>query len=382
MSNPHGVSNSLKRKRKSNQLGLTPEGGDDDYNSEVEADEEMQFAANSGPVQFEYNGQTSVLRSAAEVAAWIAERKKRWPTKARVEEKQKAEEKVREERSQARRNLQDEQVEARKKLQAERDLARKKVLESQRQAQESRKEEAKGAEDNKMRKALEKHLLKAEKIRKKLERSQATVVLPAESLPDTLTTTATILQPVASVDVTPLDNVQGDEGIASRLTETGTTSMDPIPPTLIDHPETIDTLDSSSSLDSSDSSDLSDSDPDSASTSSSPEEHSNRAQNPPRVAAPARQAVHKPRICRYFLAKGRCTAGEACRFSHELPERGSAKPNEQRVRLAEKRGERKSLYARLMEQELEAEDRRVLDTIRYLGQAGLLEVKSESGGGE
>ena len=37
-------------------------------------------------IRFEYNGQTSTLQSSSEIAAWIAERKKRFPTKARAAE--------------------------------------------------------------------------------------------------------------------------------------------------------------------------------------------------------------------------------------------------------------------------------------------------------
>lgn len=40
-------------------------------------------------LKFTYKGQTSVLKSANEIDVWIAERKKRFPTKARLEEKKK-----------------------------------------------------------------------------------------------------------------------------------------------------------------------------------------------------------------------------------------------------------------------------------------------------
>lgn len=37
-------------------------------------------------LQFEYRGQTSTLQSSSDIAAWIEERKKRFPTKARAAE--------------------------------------------------------------------------------------------------------------------------------------------------------------------------------------------------------------------------------------------------------------------------------------------------------
>lgn len=46
----------------------------------------MTFADLGFRLQFSYNGRTSTLHSSAEIAAWIEERKNRFPTKARVEE--------------------------------------------------------------------------------------------------------------------------------------------------------------------------------------------------------------------------------------------------------------------------------------------------------
>ncbi|KAF2143653.1 uncharacterized protein K452DRAFT_296654 [Aplosporella prunicola CBS 121167] len=83
------------KKRKFNQLGLTPR-SDVREDSEDDVDEEAKAAAAGGVLQFEYKGRSATLKSAAEVAAWIEERKKRFPTKARVEEKRKQDDEARE----------------------------------------------------------------------------------------------------------------------------------------------------------------------------------------------------------------------------------------------------------------------------------------------
>ncbi|KAI5284852.1 hypothetical protein KEM54_001018, partial [Ascosphaera aggregata] len=115
--------NQRKRRRKHNQLGLTPRtheqeqpSSEDDNQNQNENEDVKNIADNavghdddddndeesrltqtlptSAPLQFTYRGRTSKLQSAADIQAWIEERKKRYPTRARVERKKKeAEEK-------------------------------------------------------------------------------------------------------------------------------------------------------------------------------------------------------------------------------------------------------------------------------------------------
>ena len=80
--------------RPQTNLGLIPSAHDpqesdpeDDEDEEV--DEEAALSAlSSGPLSFEFNGELSTLGSSADIAEWIEERKKRWPSKRRVEEKE------------------------------------------------------------------------------------------------------------------------------------------------------------------------------------------------------------------------------------------------------------------------------------------------------
>ncbi|KAI4160723.1 MAG: hypothetical protein L6R39_000182 [Caloplaca ligustica] len=83
-----------KKKRRINQLGLTPM--DDEHISsseEEDGDEELKLAAAVGTagaasqqLQFTYKGQTSKLQSSSDIASWVEERKKRFPTAARKAE--------------------------------------------------------------------------------------------------------------------------------------------------------------------------------------------------------------------------------------------------------------------------------------------------------
>lgn len=81
---PSGLANKAKKKKQPhrNILGLTPK-AEDAPSSEDEADEEATLAnaydAEAGP-----SGPTINLKSAEEVQKWIAERKKRYPTRANI----------------------------------------------------------------------------------------------------------------------------------------------------------------------------------------------------------------------------------------------------------------------------------------------------------
>ncbi|KAI9657748.1 MAG: hypothetical protein M1821_002924 [Bathelium mastoideum] len=76
-----------KKQRKHNQLGLTP-ANDVLEDSDEEVDEEARYAYKDSEFKVEYKSLTTRLDSPAAIAAWVAERKKRWPTKAKVEEKE------------------------------------------------------------------------------------------------------------------------------------------------------------------------------------------------------------------------------------------------------------------------------------------------------
>lgn len=373
--------NQHKRKRSSNQLGLTPatEGYQD---SEDEVGEVTSVTPLKDPVQFEYNGQTSVLGSAAEVTAWIAERKKRWPTKARVEEKQRDLSKQQEERTQARKKQQEEQAGLRRRLVNERSETRQKSDQAQTQhvsKKPSDETSSVALKDDRLQKSLEKHMLKVEKLRRKLEQKQAGIAYSQPSLrdgpectmspsevrvqPDHELTSDSVTYPLSTTRIqTELHHLVKANNVEAAQRSGSSSSLDPV----------------SSGSAYSDAQSDSDSDPTSMDSSAPEELISQTNQNPPRDGAPARQRAHKVMICRYFLQSGRCRAGEQCAFAHELPERGLARAwdtQSPRPVAKERRKERTSLYAELVAQELAREDKRLLDAIKYLGHAGMLGVQ-------
>ncbi|KAK7549673.1 hypothetical protein IWX50DRAFT_620244 [Phyllosticta citricarpa] len=137
------------KKRKFNQLGLTPRSDVHEDSEGEDVDEEAKFS--SGVLQFEYKGRSSTLKTNADIAAWVAERKKMWPTRARILEKQKAEDELRKAREEKRRNAE--------------------AKDNKSKAKEAPANKRKRENDD--RKNMEKHLAKAEKLRKKLERAEA-----------------------------------------------------------------------------------------------------------------------------------------------------------------------------------------------------------------
>lgn len=165
-----------RKKRKHNQLGLTPRSydhestsSDDDDNDNEDEDEDHDVDEESkltkdlttvttAPLQFTYKGRTSKLQSSADIQAWIEERKKKFPTRARIEEKKKEEE-------------------AKKAKLDEAKKARQEERETRQEENKERREKirAEKAHNINPADAAAKAKLKAEKLRKKLLREEAKV---------------------------------------------------------------------------------------------------------------------------------------------------------------------------------------------------------------
>jgi len=163
-----------KKKRKHNQLGLTPKTEEHESSEEEEeeddADEEARLAAvvagsgtGSQLLEFEYNGHTSTLQSSSDIASWIEERRKRYPTKARMAEaaeRKRQRDEAHKAANQARREIQEKQ--------------RAEIKEIQRQkmeAQQRRKQPRENSED-----VAAKAKRKVEKLRKQLEKEEKRAV--------------------------------------------------------------------------------------------------------------------------------------------------------------------------------------------------------------
>ena len=134
-------------------------------------------------IRFEYNGQTSTLQSSSEITAWIAERKKRFPTKARAAEaaarKKQNEDTRRLARQAAKESQEKRRAEAREE-QEQRKTKSKEEKDKQRDAAKPREvkleetEVAVGRPDNKDAAAL-KARLRVEKLRRRLEKEEKRV---------------------------------------------------------------------------------------------------------------------------------------------------------------------------------------------------------------
>jgi hypothetical protein len=335
-----------KRKRRFNQLGLTPKTEEHESSEEEDdADEESRLApsSNTEPLKFSYRGRTAMLQSPAEIAAWIEERKKRYPTQTRVEEKKKVME------------------EARKRQEIQREEALRQQKEKRERAKPERKEQQKRSSDPID--AAVKAKLKAERLRKKLAKEERRVAkaeadaerarLEAEAVQQGLAAKPDEDGPqvsegiegdssqVVAVHLPEGDAtypvVNGTDGVhaAVRNQETDNNLLDTCPQEHADSPpatvapavEASLELSNTSGETSSDGSDLSSSDSDDDSDDddgdSAPEEVSFRRDGPERVPPPPRET--QKRLCRHFARTGRCSRGGRCRFAHERPEGGAIK---------------------------------------------------------
>ena len=168
-----------KDKRRNNTLGLTPKVKVEDQDSadetEDDENEEGKLAANgvnesseSKILQINYRGQTSVLQSAADLAAWLEERKKKYPTKAKAAE---AAEKRRQQQE-LRKAARDAAMESRRKAIAEQkekqaQNAKHDKKHKKTKKQKGTKEESAGSED-----AAAKAKRRIEDLRRKLEKEE------------------------------------------------------------------------------------------------------------------------------------------------------------------------------------------------------------------
>lgn len=336
-------------------------------------DEEIKLAQTSSdaaaPLQFTYRGQTATLQSQSDIAAWIAERKKRFPTQARIDERQKAAEEAKTARDAARLEKQKERGKEKEKHKAKQqgspprsagdtaskpDPALDAAMKAQRKA-------------DKLRRNLAKAEAEAEAARLKVEalQRQAQGLKDKESASEWGEVLATELPAVpsagagtGSAETTDLEVPKAPESLSNETSTSVPAPVSASVPTaainvaanLVDPNSDLDpdgsdmsdwTSSSGSGSDSgSDSGSNADSDSDNDDgNDSAPEEVSSRRQGPERVLAPPREG--KKAACRHFARTGRCNRGDRCKFSHEVSEKGpKAKPAEK-----EKKGRKGLLQA-------------------------------------
>ncbi|KAL4883653.1 hypothetical protein BJY04DRAFT_22524 [Aspergillus karnatakaensis] len=347
---------SKKKRRKHNQLGLTPKTEDHESSEEEDdADEESRLIVADGPgsaLQVTYKGRTAKLQTSAEIAAWIEERKKRFPTQAKIEERKKA----MDEAKKAKQEAQQKQKEARKQA-----TARNKKEREQPRQKEPPRETLDPAD------AAAKAKQKAEKLRRKLMKEEKRIAQAEADAARARKET----QP-GSLEATDTPTTEKADDANHALLSTGAEDASQAQQTSekqdythggqVDS-DSVSEMSDSSDWTSSSGSDLS-SDSDPSDDNSAPEQATSRREGPERVPPPARD--EKKKVCRNFARSGRCPRGKTCKFLHEKSER-AVKP-----KPAEPQG-RKGLLQALLDRQKEDENRKLMETIVWLGENGLLD---------
>lgn len=361
---------------KKNLLGLTPSHPDDSSSSEDDEDEEARLvgtldgskASTAVPgLSFSYKGQLSSLRTAEEIQAWIAERRKRFPTvvKAEAAKKEREEKKQKWEEEKAERRRKMEQQRAERKLKHEeemkaRELARQmaavqKEVHAQNKAKEKESKATPTSKAEALAEKLRKRALKAEKALKKAEEA---------------------LRIAKEREVQSAGgDVQVDEAVANAMGDLDKTSS---------------SGSSASDSDDSASASSSDDDGDSDASSTAPETVSTKDPSlinlPVLSSAPGAKPPKKSRPCGNFMRFKRCRYGSGCRYSHDLKGQSSQDadrtggPKEQKGRksatMDQKPTRRKGLFQVMVQKEEEEACRKVAMAILRLGEQGLLEDPS------
>ena len=393
---PTAPNQKRKKKRRHNQLGLTPKVEEHESSEEEDdVDEEAKLAAITGSsqqLQFTYKGRTSTLGTSTDIAAWIEERKKRFPTRERIEDRKKESEARKAEVQKQREEVFQQRQAAKEKMDRERQVS---VVKNE----PAKEDQVVNTAPPGVKDATAKFRAKAEKLRKKLEKEErriaraeskasAQIGLSKADAPDqnpvsTLSRDRTTENKkdqnedsLHNYRTEPSEGISLDTLIAQQaalpdepriIMPTPPTEGSPVEHSLHESDQHIDvkkssnndkevaitslassssvhedeTSSSGSSLDS-DLDSGSGSDSDSASDSA-PDEITAKRTAPERVDPPKR--AKKPALCKAFVQSGRCRFGEKCRYKHELPERGAGSKSEKDGQKApQERGVRKGLY--------------------------------------
>jgi Nuclear fragile X mental retardation-interacting protein 1 (NUFIP1) len=355
-----------KKPRRYNQLGLTP--ASQDHESSSDEDEEAKLATltpsatqpDAALLKFEYGGQTATLETAADIAAYIAERKKKYPTATKVEAaKRDAEEersKWEEAKKQKAEALRARRLEHEKIRQ---DELRKRALESL-GSKKAKNEEAHDKDmigKQKDQDSVTKGLSKMEKLKRKLEKAQrdarkaeqamaqlqqSSVVIEAKGREgsETVVETASKSPSAATLATPPCEASAKQPGAADEIAKLkaellrdahvdDVSSNASLTSTDMDgyEDETDDATSSSGSSSTGVSGSDSDSDPD-----RSPDQITSKRTAPDRVLPPPRigplsqptqtweesQIAHARNPCRNMVRTGHCQFGRRCRYSHDL----------------------------------------------------------------
>ena len=374
---------------KKNLLGLTPSHPDESASSDDE-DEEIRLTGDlvkSSSLQwhdfsFEHNGQISSLRTAEEIQAWIAERKKRFPTVAQAEAAKK-------EREEQRRLRAIEKAERKKKFDAEKAEKKRKAEELRKATELAKQVAAKERQNKAMNKGTDKQSgkndnaapkaqAKADKLRKRAVKAEQALKRAEEALQAAREEQAEVQVQQNAAVTDPVDSVS-----VLATSEVLPPAKDPDPD------ETSSSGSSDSDLETDYNSSISisttsENDSDNDSSSAEPETVNAKSSifpSIPETASPKSQV--RLRICRHFLKNKNCRHGSNCRFSHELDAyekqvQGKAskrreKGKEPGASAMSRPQRRKGLYQVMVEKEEEEKRKKIAQAIFTLGKSGVLD---------
>ncbi|KAK5117652.1 hypothetical protein LTR62_005075 [Meristemomyces frigidus] len=349
-------------------LGLAPSDHDPVYSSSDEeevgedVDEEALHAGLGEKLTFEHNGLVLSLKNAADLAAWQDERRKNWPTRTRMAEKEVEKRKVGQERKRLLNNVVVRQQDTAA-------LQRQVQREAEKVRQASQKQELTLNQTPGILKAPTKPESRLEKARKDLAKQESRLAG---------------LKKQVSRNQAALDGARarGAEGVVFKADPAKDSNVN------VEQRNKTDEADDDSDISSilSESSVVSDDSSNSGSESDDDAPPEDTTIKPPTTT----NERGTQQICKYFAASGHCRDGDACGFRHELaPGVQGVQPRQQQQqqqrsrqedrppKLDAKEGGRKSIYERLMEQQQEEEDRLALKVVKYLGKAGLFALQPE-----
>lgn len=330
--------------KKVNLLGLTP-AAQADESSDDEGEESKLATQSVADSQFEHGGQVPNLSTPEDIAAWIAERRKRWPTKEKRDQAEKeAEEraKKREEERVARQEAGRAAAQARQEKWQKQKLEKEKSQLRQRMLKEQIVK-AKTVTNGEPQSAAQ---LKAERLRKKAEKiaGQLKVAEAAIDVQDKENADDDLEALIDKVDVAAARQALGGDIDADISSDSSEYS---------DQDDTSSSGSSDSEVDSDD----------------APEELSSKQDGPEKARLPPRKlgtdADTRP-LCTNFAKFGKCKFGRKCRYKHPRPDNKANTAHQSGAR-------RKGLYQVMVEKEQEEERRRALKAIIALGDAGMLD---------
>nr|POF12936.1 hypothetical protein CFP56_10084 [Quercus suber] len=350
---------STKMVPSTNAFGLIPverdphgdylEGSDDDK----EVDEEALFAELGDRLTFEHNGTVVVLSTVADIAAWQHERKKNWPTKARMEEKDAENRAIGAER---RRLLSAASIlNEPSAAMSERNIKRETTADASTQHRTVALTSV--GSDTKV-ECMRQHLVeqsdKLELLRKKVAMSQerldghkAKQVADDERLAETLARRPPVNG--GSTKDNPKGNLSDED--TDALSDSSVVSSDS------DEERGNDPARQAGPVQP-----LEEEDPDNDDDDGPPEEASSKRSE--------KSSAESRPLCKFFTSSGRCRDGDECTFRHEQgpqSQRGAVKLQyPPKAVPPASTSQRKGIFQRLAEQEQEENDRLVLQVVKSL----------------